>query len=580
MPSVTVEIPETYSAITRPVIVEVARDLIKKIGLPTDTSLTFLGSSETGIQPGSTLTKPEENNTFSQSSNIRLEASEVYIEDRVLTTAVARPENKAFFRDNALRINIAPVYVGTEVTLSLRLRAKDRTSAEKWKDELRLRTSQGRGELLHTLNYHYEIPRQFLIILSEIHTLREQVAGYDEDIYTWFKKCLTNKTTKLTTQAGTEPVLAVGEEQIGVLGWFEFVSNPENPQKANEGGAYEIGFDYKFVYDKVVATNFKYPLVIHNQFLDSKFRPEYPIYQLNLHHMEPSWSKRHVNKFTGLFNDKKSTGLSGVTIPEFDDWVPKYVQPNTSTIYSTVLGVDLDNPNYLLNIVDIGHYLFDPAIIRFLKGESPYLNLTNQSIFHVSMFNWEYPLPEKTISVNNNLEAYSDFDLNPRNHYHFRLAVVNDLTILSKDAIERLRNDPEAAFEIIKILHPDFSNTCSTAFYTRIGLAPETTLEMIFNDLPEIVDPKITLKDLFCSNLLNDAFLNNYDLYLELKKLINELLIGVGLLPKPVGGKLIKIKDITEIINAISKNVVKNLGQIEHRLRTVGQYVIVARKEE
>lgn len=580
MPSVTVEIPDTYNAITRPVIVEVAKDLIKVIGLPNDTTLTYVGSSEAAIQPGSSLTKPKENNFFSQNNNIMLEASELYLEDRVINTAVSRVENKAFFRDNPLRLTMSPVYIGVEVTMSLRLRAKDKSTAERWRDELRLRTSQGRGELLHKLNYHYGIPNQFLIILSKIHEMREETAGYGDDVYKWMRDCLTNKTTKLVNQAGEGPTLVVGEEQVGVVGWFEFLANPENTQKSNEGGAWEFGFDYKFVYDKVIATNFKYPLVIHNQFIPDKYRPNEPIESLSSLNLEHSWSNHNMRKFSNLFEDKKTSKLSGIVIPEFDDWLPKYVQPNTSSIYTTVIGVDLENPKNVLNMMDVENYLIDPSILNFLRKEAPYLTRTNQSIFHVSLFSWEYPLPEETLIVNENLDVTSTIDLNPRNLYHFRFSIVNDLSVLSKDAIDRLRNDPDAAFEIIKILHPDFSNTCYTYFYMRLGLAPETTLDEIFDDLHPIVDPKITLKDLFCSTLLNDVLENNYELYVELKKLINILLMHVGLLPKPIGDKLIKIDDITTKTNEISKKVVKNSQQIEHRLKTVGQFVVIAKSGE
>lgn len=578
MPSVVVEIPDTYNAITRPVIVEVARNLMEVMGLPRDTSLQFLGSSESAIQPGTTLTKPKENNTFPYTNKLTIEASELYVEDRVLTTAVKRRENKAIFADQSLRVFIRPVYVGTEITLSIRFRTKDRVTAERWKDEFRVRTSQGRGELLHKLNYHYGIPPEFLTILSEIHTLRENTAGYGEDIQTWLRKSLTNKTTKLTTLSGSEPTLVVGEQQVGVVGWFEFIANPENGSKAGDGGAWETGFDYKFVYDKVVATTFEYPLTVHNQLLDERFRPTKAIYDLANEYREPSWSLKNMEIYNSIYKDERKTGLGGVTLPDFDEWVPKYVQPNTTTLMSALTVVDLDNPRDLFNLKELGDYQIDPDILDLLAMEAPYMTYTNQSIFHISLFNWEYPLNEEALFVNEQLDVLATADLNPRNQYHVRLGITIDFTTLSKDAIERLRNSPEAFFEIIKILDPTFSQTCSTVFYERLGFSPTTKLIELYESLPPGLDKGVELKDVFCSTLMSELLETDIALYQKLKSMINELLVAVGLLPKPLGGKLISQKDTQEIINRISKNVVKNPAQIEHRLKTVGQYVIVARK--
>ena len=579
MPSVVVEIPDTYNAITRPVIIEVARNLMEVMGLPNDTSLQFLGASDSGIQPGSTLTKPKENNSFPHTNKITIEASEQYIEDRVLATAVKRKENKVFFIDPELRVSLYPVYVGTEITLSVRFRAQDRVTAERWRDEFRIRTSQGRGELLHNLNYNYGIPPQYLTILSEIHTLRENVAGYGEDIQTWVRKCITNKVTKLTTQAGTEPTLVIGEQQVGVLGWFEFVANPETGAKAGEGGAWETGFDYKFVYDKVIATAFNYPLTVHNQLLDERLRPHKAVYDLVQEYRAPSLTGHVTEQYNKIFKDERKTGLGGVSIPDFDEWVPKYVQPFTTTILSALMVVDLDDPKNLLNLGELGDFQLDPDILTFMSGEAKYMNLTNQSIFHVSLFNWEYPLNDTSITVDENLNVTSRLNLNPRNQYHFRLALSSDFTVLSKGAIERLRNNPDAFFEIIKILDPAFSQTCYTPFYERLGFSPETKLLALFESLPEGLSEDTVLKDLFCSTLLSELLETNPDLYAKVKKMINDLLVAVGLLPKPIGGKIVSIKDTQEIVRRISKHVIKNPAQIEHRLKTVGQYVIIARKE-
>ena len=579
MPSVVVEIPDTYNAITRPVIVEVAKSLIKTMGLPIDTNLQFLGSSESAIQPGSTLTKPKENNTFPTSNKITIEATEEYISDRVLTTATKRNENKAFFRDNALGVYMRPVYVGTEITLSIRFRAKDKNTAERWKNEFLIRSSQGRVEMLHDLDYHYGIPQAFLVILSAIYDLRENVAGYGDTIQDWFKNSIVNRTTKLTNRAGEMPILVIAEEQLGALGWFEFVSHPENGNKDDDTGAWETGFDYKLVYDKVTAITFQYPLMVHNQLLDDKLRPSQKIYDLANTTRDPSWTRFLAERNNSIFNQSLTSRMAGVTIPEFDDWYPDYVPNFTSTIFTALLVVDENDPHAILNLGQLGDYSIAAPILDFLKTEARWLNLTSQSIFHIELYRWKKPLDELLISCDDDLEITTTMELDPRATYHFRLGITNDLTVLSKDALERLRNAPEAFYELIKLLDPAFANTCSAAFYTRLGFSYKTKLSDLFDDIPVGIDPELTLQKLICEGYLQTIMYNDPVLGTLLYKMLNELYVHAGLLPKAIGGKLISYKDITEIGLRISKANSQNPLDIEKRMKTVGQYVIVARKD-
>lgn len=580
MPYIAVEIPNTYMAITRPVTVEVARSLIKTMGLPTDTGIDFFGSSEAGRQIGSEMEALSDNrNRFPYSGRINIEVTEEYIEDRTLSTAVKRKDNLPYFIDRALRIIARPVYVGTEATISFRYRAKDRASALKWRDEFQSRAAQGRGELLHEINYHYGIPPEYLIILSRLHALRESQAGYGEDLATWLRKCLTNKTTKLTTQAGTEPRLVVAEQQIGVLGWFDFVAYPSNPERAGEGGAWEAGFDYKFQYDKVTATTLQYPLVIHSQVVDDDLYPSTPVYKMTQRDRLPSYSRFLFDGFTDLYKETPKCRLGGVMIPSFDEWVPRYVAPWTSTLLVAMIATDPNDPRDVLNLNQLGDHYIDPTLAEFMQGEAPFMHLQNQSVFNVGMFLWDVPLEDITLTVDSDLNVRTTYDMSLRENYHFRLAITNDYTTLAPNAIERLRNNGLAALELIKLLDPSLCDSCYSTFYQRLGHKPEVKISELFDDIYPTVDPNLTMKDLFCLNRIYE-YIDDIPAYKEIQSMMNALLQSAGMLPKLLGGRVLPMNDLIKVFERISRVINKDPSFIEYRLKTVGQYVIVSRSKD
>lgn len=117
MPNIVVELPETYNSITRPAIVQVARQLIEIMRLPADTGFEFFGDAESQFQPQTTLTDNGIQNKFPFSGRVNIEADEQYIEDRTLTTAVKKDNVQFVFYDQKLDVFVKPVYVSCEVTI-------------------------------------------------------------------------------------------------------------------------------------------------------------------------------------------------------------------------------------------------------------------------------------------------------------------------------------------------------------------------------------------------------------------------------------------------------------------------------
>lgn len=455
MPSVMLPIPETHESVSRPTYINVARELIKHTGMPDDTSVLITGTDRQAPMKGSKLGSEDRGvNTFRQTNRMRITVSEQYLEQHALASAVKRQENVMIFSDQDLGVYMKPAYTQVEVIMSVEFRADDRQSAERWRDDIRSRASMMRDMFLHELKYHYPLPKEFLVILNHIHELKEKKAGYGEELRDWFRRCITPRASAKTTMAGTEPTLAINEKQVGVIGQFDFEYVPEKAERNDDTPAWVVNFDYKFTYDKPTSCIFEYPLLVHNQLISGRFRSKdspYDFERLNNH-----WSlSRYVyDGVRGAFENKSP--VAGYPIPHWDDWLPRFVPPFTTTMLNIMIMVEESDPTNIMSFSEIPEqYVIDEEFLEFIKEEAMWATIPGESVLLVTLFRDDIPLESDYVTMDENLTVRSTVALELRRRYHLRLAIVNDLFTLSRRATERLRRHGSLLKRILKAIHPE-----------------------------------------------------------------------------------------------------------------------------
>lgn len=442
----------TYQSIHRPACLQVVKDLIAVMGLPEDTGLEFFGSHEAMYQYGSTLERPLEAVKFSHFGKVTIEASESVLEQTTLTQSVKRQHNTVmFFRDIPLDVFMRPVYSQTEVKLSWRYRAPDRSTADSWRHEMEVRSSMWRESLLHKINYHYLVPYALMAMVIEIHRLRENVGGYGQTVGEWCKHCFSDRATVLTNLGGEQPRIAITEQQNDIIGQFDWVSSPEVGSKDGDSSAWLTGFDYTFVYDKPVAVVMGYPLVVHNQLLPERCRPV-PAYDNSKEITYPS-----VNTF--LFRQMAFVipnalrGLRDLRIPHYDDWIPAYNVPNIKPILQVLLQVDEKDPQDVFPLTDLGDYAFSPEILELMRSSNQYLTTVGESILHVGLWRCDRPAGQ-LLRVDTNLAVKAVEPLSLREMYHVHVSLCVNFHALSKRAIDAMSNHGVATYQILLSLCP------------------------------------------------------------------------------------------------------------------------------
>ena len=121
MPKVFLPVPEVDKSITRPVVLDIVRQVMDITNISKDTNILFLGDAKSTRQAGSDVGADQLNNTkISASEQIAIEVAESYNNDYLGTMAIAQTEQIPIFIDNDLGVVLKPIYGSYVFEISFR----------------------------------------------------------------------------------------------------------------------------------------------------------------------------------------------------------------------------------------------------------------------------------------------------------------------------------------------------------------------------------------------------------------------------------------------------------------------------
>lgn len=467
MPNLTITLPENSQSVTRPVIMDIVRQVEEITKIDVSSKIFFPGETQRMQTPGTNIDNNNERFAIFNTDRITfVEVEEDYNKDALSTTAVTRLEHIPVFQDEALRVKIAPVFATSAVTINFTYRCPSKTEALRWRDDMRIRISQMRDLNLHTITYHYPIPLEYLVILKLIYEKREAIEPYGQSFQEYVYSLSDQRLKLVSDLVGKDTRLVIPDCQTRILGMFDFDGLPNKVERDETNGVYTIAFSYKFEYGKPVGCNMKYPVMIHNQLLPADY----------IQFTDDAYDIDKVNKtfplslyaMNGFETDTIMNGVIDpgyvLRLPEYDDFRLNQFHPGTGTVLFALCEVDTDKKT-LCSLNDLGEIALDEDILTFIKEkEYPYLTKLYQSILHVDLYRNEFLTNINTITCDSQLNIKAVNPLNLRNQHRIRLSIVCDLTLLSREAIERLKGYPKAFVKIISAInellknHPDFVN--------------------------------------------------------------------------------------------------------------------------
>lgn len=456
MPKITLEIPEVHESITRPVAMKVLDDLVAYMNLPEKPPVVFTGATGVEKHPGTAIgSEGKQSYMFNAEAKIMLEISEEYPEEYALQKAQLRPEEIVVFSDDALGVWLKPMYQPVTCTMTFHVRTASRSGAIQIMQNWKKLVSRGKQDYIHNVTYHYPVPLPMMAILGELHRLRENVEPYGEDVGTWMRNCFSPKMTVLTDQAGKNAYVVIRENQIGVMGWYDFNDSPPNPEKDNDAGGWGLQLTYKFQYDRCEGMAMEYPLMVHNQLLDDRFYDKERPYELENFHAQPNLSRDLFNKFA--FNNQSVaawSGRPGLAIPYFDSWLADYEYPSTQCIMRLLLQVDPNDRHAIITLTELGEWEIDADALAYIADAGNNIFIPGGALFHFVLYKGQQVVDLDSMRIDADLTVTTQLDLQLRDVHHLQMSILYDLQMLRPDALQALARHGEFAIRALTIIDP------------------------------------------------------------------------------------------------------------------------------
>jgi hypothetical protein len=481
MPNISLTLPGISQSVTRPVIFDIINQLNEITKTNKDTKIFFPGDIAKMRTPGTSIDDQTERFAVFNTNYITfIEVEEDYDHDTLGSTAVSRKEHIPTFIDRRLGMYVTPVYATSNVVINFKYRCPNKTEALRWRDDIRMRVSQLRDVSLHNLTYHYLLSPEVLDIIQEVYIRREAVASYNETLEEYILSHSTDRLTVIGDLVAKSPKLAISETQCRIVGTYGWDAIPDKPDR-EDSGVFTISFSYKFSYEKPIACNFRYPVMVHNQLMPKQYTyfsdKAYDLYRLD---KSFTLSLGALNKFeTDTVMDNAIQPDALIRLPSFDDFKIQIVPPGTGTVFIALSEVDIDNKMDLLNLNDLGNLIMDPDILEFIvQSEYPYICNLYSSIINLSLYRNEYLTSSKSIKMNQACNVSAVLSLDLRNQHRVRFSLITDLSLLNAAALERLKKFPKAFIKIIGAInellrnHPDFVNLGSKSCITINDFSP------------------------------------------------------------------------------------------------------------
>lgn len=450
----TYPIKDNYRTVTRPVTIEIVRQMMEMTGLdPSVFRSNMVGMAEQEKVPGSTIGEDtsESYNRTPTDQKFKLEVREEITGNNM--TPVVVKDHLPIFYDEKLRVSLKPVYSNILSTISVVFTTRDKVVARNWLTTIQNRIYRFALTNYHTVHYSYLIPKVFIHYLLKFHQMRENVEPYNEDFGEWMKRCFTKNYDIVTTLDGQDKMFAIEETQTNIYGWFDFEFEPVEPSKdSDSAGEWQIQFDYKFYYQRPDSLTFSHPLVIHNQIL-----PENMI-AVN----KPEWLDSY-NTYQGLTADAfdkivysaqwyNYVQQEGIVDPYYDDWIASYTPPSHMQVTRILLGVD-DTSRYILDLNDVSDlFVFKPSIINYMNTTMNKMFKLYDSIFHIRLYRWHDLIDYKALMVDDELKVHSTFDMSKRDMWHMVIYLVKNPAMLTQTAWHDISKHCDAFHEWIETI--------------------------------------------------------------------------------------------------------------------------------
>lgn len=446
MPLVSTTLSNIEQSVIRPTVLDIVKQVKEWTQIHKDTPIFIKNSDGQLINPGTTIDEYGDRDMRSESlRRLVVTINEKIAEDQQVTDIMGRKGNIPVLFDDKLDFWMAPISDSTAIDLELEFTTRSKEEARRWVDDVSIRYRQGRYTLDHHVKFGYTLPFAAWRLFREIWQKREANAGYGETLEEYLAGCSTNRLVPISNETGTVTQMAVAEHQHQIQGFFNFTNDVSKAEHSVENGTWTVRFTYSFVFQKPIGLDMHYPIAIHQQLISEDFvsqegiRPEVDDYA----HLRTQWQWGHkpMEKHELMRIMKPRTPY--IRLPYFDTFSTSYCFPGTAA-YAVVLTLHQGGDRHAFNLKEMTDIEIDPDILDFLKTEYVHIGKPGKSVFHFDVYRGGSLCSLPGVEVTADLDVNIVQPIDERKTYHVRCAVYTDMSMVDREAIDRIMAHPKA----------------------------------------------------------------------------------------------------------------------------------------
>ena len=451
MPKITLEINEIEKTINRPVVLQVVEDIKRITSYPKEASCFYKGFASQTVNKESVMGDKEiERVDFSHRDRIIISGVKKYTDQSVYRSQPYKRSFNPILYDKENRIILSPLNYEVEVDVSLNFFSKDRLTLEQWSSNLRRKIGQSIKAYQHRIDYTYPIPNKLIEILHHLFETKIKLVPREGDFTDWIEEIALMKLTGVTNQIGEGLLAVVEQSQIGVLGLWKLTEAPEI-SKTESGDVYQATLNYTIRYYQPTALTLEYPIIVNNTIISRNYRPPCD-YNDPLSFGVPEKLQWGLNYLTDSL--PKYYPSEPIILPCFDEWRPDRLPLGTALVYQALITVDPEDRQYVMNIADLGEeYKLSQWLVDMIYLFHSDVTILGTSPVLIALYRNQNISEYEIIRLTKDLRLYTNEPMELYNEYHISLSLITDLSLLTENAIEKLRKNGRLANELFKALN-------------------------------------------------------------------------------------------------------------------------------
>ena len=378
MPAVLLPLDDINRTVLERMYFSLVEYVISQLNMPED-HLTVLykdhelARTDNGVNV--TLANPVNRPLTVSKRGFFVKINEDYNEDYISSTLTTQHGSYPIFMDTDIDVSVYPVYVKSNIEFEFKYSTASRSELMRVRDLIRMKLSQLRNILIHSVDYTLIIPTVVEDFIADIYDLKSRLV--DQSLKEYFLSHTTKHLEYISDLANSESMrLGVFERQVRIVGEFDFIL-PDKPDTNLDDNAYDLNFTYKLLMDIPRGIVLRYPVMVANRVvplkyiqsnIDNKVNSKEEIYH-NLNYL--SYQDYALSYFeTHRFLENRINIKLPVNIPFFDDFVQRVGHKGYVINTSILVEVDESDRRTLINLKELGDYELNPLFIEFLK--TPY----------------------------------------------------------------------------------------------------------------------------------------------------------------------------------------------------------------